>query len=552
MKQSDDISLFHIPGYQLIHRGSRCSEHGGLIIYLLDEFTYHLKNVYESSTRWEGLFLDIQHENMKTKAVIGNIYRPPRNNNCNKEVESFLEEFRPVLQKLNKDKTLILLSGDFNLNLLEIADREKIQEYYDSFASNGLYPKITLPTRFARKSCSLIDQIFSKFTDSTKHQISGILFGALSDHFACFTSINVFEKKDFTRPKWTRVYNQTKADIDNFCLELESSIRSTEFINILNHDPNENYDKIERLVCDARQKCMPSKLEKVKRYKHKLSPWITSGILKSIKFRDQLYKAMKLCAPDSQEYTSNRINLNTCNSILQKTIRNAKKSYYRDEFEKHKNDSRKTWCTIKNLINKNKSSKEFPSYFLIDNVKETDTKIIADKFNNFFTSIGPSLANKIKNNNLQNHKSFLLSTITSNFEFHLVDNEHVEKIIQNLKPKASTGHDELSTLLLRRISPFISRILTVTINQSLMTGIFPAHLKIARVLPLYMKDNPYIFDNYRPISLLPSISKVFEKIVYKQVYDYFQTNHLLYESQYGFRSDHSTELASLELCDRIF
>ena len=102
LKQSDDISLFHIPGYQLIHRGSRCSEHGGLIIYLLDEFTYHLKNVYESSTRWEGLFLDIQHENMKTKAVIGNIYRPPRNNNCNKEVESFLEEFRPVLHKLNK------------------------------------------------------------------------------------------------------------------------------------------------------------------------------------------------------------------------------------------------------------------------------------------------------------------------------------------------------------------------------------------------------------------------------------------------------------------
>ena len=176
----------------------------------------------------------------------------------------------------------------------------------------------------------------------------------------------------------------TLADIDNFCLELESSIRNTEFINILNHDPNENYDKIERLVCDAKQKCMPSKLEKVKHYKHKLSPWITSGILKSIKFRDQLYKSMKLCAPDSQEYASNCINLNTCNSILQKTIRNAKKSYYRDEFEKHKNDSRKTWCTIKNLINKNKSSKEFPSYFLIDNVKETDTKIIADKFNNFF------------------------------------------------------------------------------------------------------------------------------------------------------------------------
>ena len=72
------------------------------------------------------------------------------------------------------------------------------------------------------------------------------------------------------------------------------------------------------------------------------------------------------------------------------------------------------------------------------------------------------------------------------------------------------------------------------------------------MIPLFKKDSPYIFDNYRPISLLPSISKVFEKVVYKQLYSYFQSQKLLYKSQYGFREDHSTELASLELCDRIF
>ena len=83
------------------------------------------------------------------------------------------------------------------------------------------------------------------------------------------------------------------------------------------------------------------------------------------------------------------------------------------------------------------------------------------------------------------------------------------------------------------------------------TGIFPERLKIAKVIPLHKKDDPYIFDNYRPISLLTSVSKVFEKVVFQQVYDYFHTNKLLYKSQYGFRADHSTELASLELCDRI-
>ena len=125
----------------------------------------------------------------------------------------------------------------------------------------------------------------------------------------------------------------------------------------------------------------------------------------------------------------------------------------------------------------------------------------------------------------------------------------MQKTIQKLKPKSSSGHDDISTILLKRIAPTISSILSITINQSLMTGIFPNKLKIAKVIPLFKKDSPYIFDNYRPISLLPSISKVFEKVVYKQLYSYFQSQKLLYKSQYGFREDHSTELLSLELCE---
>ena len=143
---------------------------------------------------------------------------------------------------------------------------------------------------------------------------------------------------------------------------------------------------------------MPSKLVKIKRHRHKLNPWMTSGILKSIKARDKLYKHMKSCPPNSLEYESSRINLKTCNSILQKSIRNAKNLYYGREFEKHKNDSRKTWSTLKNLISKNKHSNEFPSYFLINSIKETEPKIIANRFKEFFTNIVPLLANKIRAN----------------------------------------------------------------------------------------------------------------------------------------------------------
>ena len=93
--------------------------------------------------------------------------------------------------------------------------------------------------------------------------------------------------------------------------------------------------------------------------------------------------------------------------------------------------------------------------------------------------------------------------------------------------------------------------LTIVINQSLITGIFPTRMKIAKVIPLFKKENQHILDNYRPISLLPAMSKVLEKVVFNQVYEYFDKNRLFYKNQYGFRKLHSTELASLEISDII-
>ena len=85
----------------------------------------------------------------------------------------------------------------------------------------------------------------------------------------------------------------------------------------------------------------------------------------------------------------------------------------------------------------------------------------------------------------------------------------------------------------------------------LNTGIFPDKLKIAKVSPIFKKDDETLFTNYRPISILPTLSKVFEKVIFKQLYQYFQDKKLFYSAQYGFREGHSTELAALELVDRI-
>ena len=132
-----------------------------------------------------------------------------------------------------------------------------------------------------------------------------------------------------------------------------------------------------------------------------------------------------------------------------------------------------------------------------------------------------------------------------------IDEAVVKKTINNLQAKSSSGCDGISSKLLKVIEPVIIKPLTLLINQVLDYGIFPDKLKIAKVVPIYKKGDPSLFENYRPISLLPVISKVLEKIIALQLSSYFEKNKLLFDNQYGFRPKHCTEHAALELIDRI-
>ena len=202
-------------------------------------------------------------------------------------------------------------------------------------------------------------------------------------------------------------------------------------------------------------------------------------------------------------------------------------------------------------MNTQQNVKEFPKYFLIDNINVNDPKLIANKFNNYFIEIGPTLSESIVPPTRKSFNDYLMNPVHINFEFKVVTEKTVKEIIENLKPKTSCGVDRLSNKLLKFIKDEIAKPLTMIINQSLQTGIFPDKLKLAKVLPIHKKNDDNILDNYRPISVLPTISKVLERIMYNQIYNHFTELKLFFDSQYGFRTRHSTELAALELIDRI-
>ena len=131
-----------------------------------------------------------------------------------------------------------------------------------------------------------------------------------------------------------------------------------------------------------------------------------------------------------------------------------------------------------------------------------------------------------------------------------VTTEEVGNIMASLKD-SSPGHDEMKIGPIRSVLNYIEGPLTYVCNLSLNEGIFPDILKIANVIPLYKKDDPVFFNNYRPVSLLCSLSKVLEKLMYNRVISFLDDNNILFKYQFGFRKSHSTYLALTILMDKL-
>ena len=186
----------------------------------------------------------------------------------------------------------------------------------------------------------------------------------ISDHFPCLVKLEILNEKP-KRPKYIQKRVILEAATHNFREELRSSDISSHLNANLMTDPNPEYDIFERIALSAYEKHFPNKRVKVNKHKHKLSPWITTGLIKSNEFRDKLYKRLKSCPQDSPEHNRMEYNLKTYNGYLKQCIRTAKRKYYVHEFTKYKNDIRKTWDTLKDIINTKKSKSDFPSYITV-------------------------------------------------------------------------------------------------------------------------------------------------------------------------------------------
>ena len=541
-----EYSMFNLRNYSMIKQGKLCSEHGGLIIYVHDRYDISAPlTLIESVSGWEYLCIEIsQKAPYPQKYVIVNVYRPP--NEIVDKFNIFVNEFDMFLNNLSKMNRSTYICADFNIDLLRIHKKHNYRNFFDTVLSAGFHPKITLPTRITDTSNTLIDNILVNVIDD--RHISGIMINKISDHQPIFTCNNkLFEQVDMTQ------YIEIETKSENSQKRFIEHLKNINIMNKLNmdinSDINDNYEVFCKLLQSSKSEHMPIKSVKFNKYKHKKNKWISKGIIKSIEIKDKLYKLMiqhTIDDVEAHQYIKNTFNI--YRNMLKKLIRQAKRLYYIATFARFKHNIKQTWKIIKETLNRSKRD-ALPNRFLVGGQYIDDPKEIANAFNSYFINIGPSVASHIVTD--VSYKDYLSENHTTTIKMKFVKEEAVDSIINKLKNKTSRGIDGISNQILKIAKAELLRPITFLVNQMIHTGTYPQQLKIAKVTPIFKANDKEQFSNYRPISLLPSISKIFESVIYQQLMKYLLENKLLSSQQYGFRANHSTELAALNLIDRL-
>ena len=304
----------------------------------------------------------------------------------------------------------------------------------------------------------------------------------------------------------------------------------------LEPNPTAMWDAWKTLFMEIVDKHAPLK---TKRISKKHSPWITYDLMRKIYKRNYLKKKaiIENNAASWEQYKQARNETNNA-------IKSAKRQYFLHNLELNKKNPSKTWKLINELSSRKSCTNRNITEIKTDNETINSAPEIAEAFNNFFTSIGPNLASKLSPSDID-PESYLQPAKTA-FSLRALSVTTVCELLSQLDEKKAMGLDGVPCKLLKLASSIIGPSLTKIFNSCIKTETFPDEWKIAKVTPIFKKGSKSDLNNYRPISVLPIVSKLFEKIIYQQLYDYLDKNEFLNIYQFGFRSLHSTMTALLE------
>ena len=539
-----DFNQIQLQGYHPFIYNKTEAHFGGTGIYVLDKYSFQKRNDLDINIpgECEASFIELnfKHGLSKNSIIVCSMYRHPHENHV-----EFYDTFCETISKID-EKVPIIIAGDMNINVSS-QDPES-QQYKNVILSSGLRNLVTNEyTRIADQSETTIDHILTNLHSEISD--AGVIQWEVADHLSIFVKAKVFSKNQNLKtsksdtPQYKHFFNESKKDAfcDTFSKMLVGSARNINFsFNTNRNSPNQALNSLITVIQDSYDEVFP--LQKLSKHKTKKQrkPWMNFHILDMIKNKHKLFKKyLNNKTPENMMAYKNKRN------NVKKEIEKAKKQYYYSFFKNCKNDPQKIWRGINKLTNKSQRARSsLPDYIKIDGEgnMSTNPKFIINKLNKHFVCKGPKLAAKLPKSTKSPLK-YLKKRVKSSMKFETLSGNDLVRIICALDVRKSSGHDKIPAIIIKWCLPYILAPLLSIFNAFMRHGSYPEIFKIAKVSALFKGGIESEADNYRPISVLTILNKVFEKVLHNQLVNFLDLHGVLSNQQFGFRKKHSTSHA---------
>ena len=518
---------------------------GGVACYIRNDLSYNVQSYFPKDI--ENIFFELLLSNTKPIAVVA-IYCPPNQTN-------FIEIFNENLSKVDTNNVETYILGDFNINLwqnghcfpktqlafMSIVPND-VKNYFDFCTMFGLKQLIQSPTLITCSSSSIIDHILTSFPDRVTQR--GILNVRLSDHqlIYCRRKITRIKRGGLKQIKFCSFKNYT---IDGY----EKALVEINFPEYKNFDNmNDAYSNFIQKLMEVIDKVAPVKN---KRIKGNSQEWFDSEISEELIIRDKLFKKYKKTRLHVDEEIYKRARYSVQNLIAKK-----KKEFFENRLKEFIGKPKELWKAIKSLGLPNKSGRCIVGALTENQIVKHDTNSILKNFKKFYSNLAGNLLAKLpKSPNRYTNKFasdyYKKLSLSENFKLDPATEGYLFNILKNVEVTKTAGIDQISGKLLKDGARILGKPVSELCNLSMTLGSFPAAYKIAKVKPPFKKGSKTDPSNYRPISLLSLLSKVFERVALNQTEEFLSLNKVLYDYQSGFRKNHSTGTCLSFLNDKI-
>lgn len=517
-----------VPGYLPPIRRDR-NRHGGGVMVFISDSTPAIHRPDLEHPDCETICIEVQ---TPVPCLVCICYKPPT---CN--VDNLLSGIEKITDGGHDCPNVVFL-GDFNSkhsnwyeNDTTCPSGRSLKLFFDS---RGYTQVISEPTRFGNEStsCSCIDLIFSN-SPFLINDSGTMCRWEHCDHCPIYCNINtqVAIRNTYTRHVW----DYKRGDYELFRNLLRRAPWDSAFAKPTIDDTVEEFMYIFRSIADV---CVPNYDCLIRPHEKE---WMNSGIRTAMRHRDRLH-AKRKSSPNLQterEYKQARNNVTTL-------IRRSKLEHDIKTFEllsNPKTELKQWWRYLKQLGASSTSSK-YSAPLRKQNKLITDPQTKARLFNEFFasqTSVDPALVRDLE------PPPAAISTISD----PVFTEFEVFKLLIGLNTNKATGPDGIGNKLLKEAAPSLCAPLCRLFNKCITAHTFPTEWKISNVIPLHKKDDISEVNNYRPVSLLCCISKVFERLMYTHIYTFLTENNIITYKQSGFRPGDSTINQLIYLCHKI-